>query len=105
MEQVEVAELHARLKRGAGPDVLDVREAWEVEIACLEGSLHIPMNEVPARLHELDPGRAVAVICHHGMRSFHVARFLEQQGFSQVMNVAGGIDAWARHIDGAMARY
>ena len=89
--------------------VLDVREPWECELAGLTGAMAVPMNQVPARLDELttaiDGGRDLAVICHSGVRSRHVAQFLEQNGFSDVLNVAGGIDAWSREVDPAVPRY
>ena len=81
------------------PQVLDVREPWEVAYAALPGALTIPMGQVPNRLEDLDPERAVICLCHHGMRSMQVALYLERCGFDQVWNLAGGIDAWARQVD------
>jgi rhodanese-related sulfurtransferase len=89
----------------ARPQVLDVRELWEVKIARIEGSLHIPMAQVPARIAELDAGADVVVVCHHGGRSMQVALFLEKQGFARVHNLAGGVDGWARSVDPAMPVY
>jgi rhodanese-related sulfurtransferase len=63
------------------------------------------MGEIPARLQELDPGRPVACLCHHGARSMRVAMFLAQNGFSRVANVAGGIDAWSLQRDPSVPRY
>ena len=107
------------MKQLSGPDVLamqaqaplllDVREPWEFALAAIrvEGlrTLHIPMNEIPARLAELDPNRPVVCICHHGMRSAQVVAFLERQGFGAVYNLAGGIDAWSVEVDPGVARY
>lgn len=91
------------------PIVLDVREAWEVRAAAVPAGefdvATIPMNEVPARLGELDAQRPVACLCHHGARSLQVAMFLAQQGFENVANVAGGIDAWSREVDAGVPRY
>ena len=87
------------------PQLLDVREPWEGATCALAGSISMPMGEVPARLDELDPDRPVVCICHHGVRSLHVAHFLSRQGVGQLFNLAGGIDAWAREIDPAMAVY
>lgn len=87
------------------PQLLDVREPWEVATCALAGSISMPMGEVPARLDETHPDRPVVCICHHGVRSLHVAHFLSRQGFGQLFNLAGGIDAWAREIDPAMAVY
>jgi rhodanese-related sulfurtransferase len=65
----------------------------------------MPMGSVPARYGELDPDAEVVVICHHGARSFQVAMFLEQQGFSRVFNLYGGVEAWSQQVDPAMPRY
>ncbi len=63
------------------------------------------MHELTKRLPELDPERTTVVICHHGIRSRHVATQLENFGFSQVINLTGGVDAWAHDIDKDMATY
>jgi rhodanese-related sulfurtransferase len=87
------------------PVLLDVREDWEFQTCQLAGSLHIPMGEIPQRLGELDRNAEVVVICHHGGRSMQVGMFLEQQGFSAVNNLAGGVDAWAKTVDPTMPVY
>lgn len=87
------------------PVLLDVRESWEYELCHLDGSTHVPMQAVAARLGELEPDREVVVVCHHGVRSMQVAIFLESEGFSSVHNLKGGVDAWAQDVDPAMARY
>jgi rhodanese-related sulfurtransferase len=63
------------------------------------------MQDLPARIDELDPEQDVVVICHHGIRSAIVAGFLVQRQFAQVWNLVGGIEAWAREVDPAMPRY
>jgi rhodanese-related sulfurtransferase len=110
--QVRPGELAAWFQARSGDDrpvVLDVREPWEVQAASVRPDgfdlVAIPMNQLPARLRELDPGRPVACLCHHGARSQRVASFLAQQGFGQVANVAGGIDAWSAERDPAVPRY
>ncbi|ARN20544.1 rhodanese-like domain-containing protein [Piscinibacter gummiphilus] len=112
MQQVRVTDLPALLAsfdEGARPVVLDVREPWEMQAAslALDGAptVCIPMNEVPARLAELDPAQPVLSLCHHGMRSLQVGAFLERQGFDQVFNIAGGIDAWSREVDASVPLY
>jgi rhodanese-related sulfurtransferase len=87
------------------PVLLDVREAWEYETCHLQGSLLIPMSSIPARQEELDPEQAIVCICHHGARSMQVGAFLERAGFEQVVNLTGGIHAWAMQIDSSMATY
>lgn len=85
--------------------LLDVREPYEYQIAHLKDSVLIPMNDIPMRLQELEKDRAIVVICHHGMRSENVAYYLDQQGFSKIYNLTGGIDTWARSCDSKMALY
>ena len=84
--------------------LLDVREAWELEIASLPGAVHIPMGEIADRLGELDTRIETFVLCRSGRRSYDVARFLQQYGFSAV-NLAGGILAWARDVDPDLPTY
>jgi rhodanese-related sulfurtransferase len=85
--------------------LIDVRETWEREIASIEPSAHIPMNDIPARLQELDPEQHIVVYCHHGGRSLSVTGWLRQQGFERVQSMAGGINRWSNQIDSAIPRY
>ena len=98
-------ELKARLDAGERLVVLDVREPDEVAIGRIAGAVHIPMNEVPQRLAELDPEAPIVAYCHHGMRSHAVGSWLLTQGFAEVYNLNGGIDAWATAVEPGMARY
>lgn len=89
--------------------VLDVREAWEIQTACVSEQgfelVKIPMHLIPPRLAELDRDQPTAVLCHHGGRSMQVAAFLLQHGFSHVANIAGGIHAWSSQVDGSVPTY
>ena len=112
MQQVSVRDLDSLLasfEASAVPVILDVREPWEVQTASLSidgvRTLCIPMNEVPQRLAELSPTQPLLSLCHHGMRSLQVASFLERQGFEDVYNIAGGIDAWSRQVDASVPLY
>jgi rhodanese-related sulfurtransferase len=104
--EIEPEEL-ANLVRSGASDLLllDVREDEERETARIEPSVHIPMNEVPGRLGEIPTDRRVVVYCHHGHRSALVAGYLEGQGYSRVLNLTGGIDAWAEIVDTSVPRY
>ena len=103
--QIEVGDLD-RWKRDAHAlAILDVREPWERDICGFDGSLNIPMAELPGRLGELPRDRPVVVVCHHGMRSLHATQWLRAQGHDQACNLQGGIDAWASQIDSSMKRY
>jgi rhodanese-related sulfurtransferase len=106
MRQLAAPALKAWLSQQSQPvTLLDVREPWEYSLCRLDGSLHIPLGQLGARLDELDPDRPTVVICHHGVRSLHAGAFLERQGFPDVVNLQGGIDGWARTVDPAMAVY
>lgn len=107
MRHLRPAELKAWLDAPdrTKPLLLDVREPWEYEVCHIEGATLVPMRSIQVRLAELDPQRETVVICHHGVRSYHVARFLEHNGFSNVINLTGGVDAWAKEADAAMPTY
>jgi len=105
MQEITVEEL-ARRRQSAEPFVLlDVREPDEVATVKIDGALWIPMGQIPQRIGELDPSVPTAVMCHHGGRSERVAAFLRAHGFKDVMNVDGGIDAYAQRIDTSLSRY
>lgn len=105
VDQLAPTEVARRLKESPkGIVLLDVREDWERELAHIDPSVHIPMNDVPTRLAELPKGRPVVVYCHHGSRSDMVAGYLEGEGF-QVSNLKGGIDAWSLTVDRKVQRY
>lgn len=111
--QVRPAELDTWLQaaRDHGrPVVLDVREPAELQAASISADaafdlVAIPMGSIPQRLHDLDPSRPIACLCHHGARSMRVAAFLQANGFAEVVNIAGGIDAWSAERDPAVPRY
>ena len=87
------------------PRLLDVREPREFDICKLEGSLLMPVASVPERYQELDKDEPVVVICHMGIRSVNMAGFLESQGFTQVINLTGGLSAWRNQVDPQMPTY
>jgi rhodanese-related sulfurtransferase len=88
-----------------GALILDVREPWELEIAAIDQALNMPMQSIPAALGALPRDQNLLILCHHGIRSMHVARFLEGHGFDALFNVVGGIDAWSREVNPALSRY
>jgi rhodanese-related sulfurtransferase len=87
------------------PLLLDVREPWEFQTCHIAGATAMPMRTVPTRIEELDQDAPVVCICHHGARSMQVAAFLEQNGFSDVTNLTGGVHAWALQVDNSMPTY
>ena len=106
MRQITASQLHDLLATDTErPFLLDVREPWEFELARIEGSELVPLGQLPGRLQELDPELETVVICHHGVRSMQAAFFLQAQGFRNVINLAGGIDAWSREVDPSTPSY
>lgn len=103
---MNAVELHSYLQSSqATPLLLDVREPWEYEKCHLEDSLLIPMRQIPIAMKELDQDQEIIVICHHGIRSRSVAMYLANNEFNQVINLTGGIDAWAKEVDHTMPTY
>lgn len=101
--EISASEAAVRLQSGEIQFVLDVREPFEWDLASLPGSIQMPMNSLQI---ELIPKEAKGVVlCHHGMRSMYVLKHLQAHGFSNLLNVAGGIDAWSREVDDAIPRY
>ncbi|HEX9392936.1 MAG TPA: rhodanese-like domain-containing protein [Usitatibacteraceae bacterium] len=87
------------------PLLLDVREPWEWQLAHIEGAQHLPMGMIPASVDRIDRTHPTVVICHHGMRSLQVIAFLQRQGFDNLHNLQGGIDAWSREVDSRVVLY
>ncbi len=105
IEDMTPSEFIRRRDSGELWQLLDVREAWEIDIARIDQTIDIPMAEIPARVAELDASQAVAVLCHAGGRSAQVANYLAQIGFDRVANIVGGIDTWSLDIDDSISRY
>lgn len=106
MRRFTARELQEYLEKAdTRPLLLDVREPWEFQVCRLPDSQLVPMRQIPMALDGLDPKRETVVICHHGVRSFAVARFLEQAGFTNVINLDGGVAGWARDVDPTMPTY
>jgi rhodanese-related sulfurtransferase len=105
MSDITPRDLKARLDRRDAPLLLDVRQDWETRLCRLDDAVHIPIEEIEVRTEELDPQVEIVVYCHQGVRSAAVASYLRGLGFTDVKNLAGGLDAWARTVDPTMRRY
>ncbi|MDD2760836.1 MAG: rhodanese-like domain-containing protein [Methylomonas sp.] len=103
--QMTVQQLQQRLENAERLVLLDVREPNEFAFAHIQGSLHIPLRQLPERVDELDQEQDILVLCHHGMRSQQACLFLEQAGFNRLYNLKGGIDAWSINCDPSTPRY
>ena len=107
MQTITATELAAWLANPERPDplLLDVREPAEFAICRIPGAKLVPMNTVTAHLSEMSEDAEIVCICHHGARSMQVASFLERQGFGKVINLTGGVHAWALQVDKTMQTY
>ncbi|MFY7805724.1 MAG: rhodanese-like domain-containing protein [Limnoraphis robusta] len=109
--EITVEELEHRLTEGSTENLqlVDVREPQEVEIAHLEGFINLPLSEFSQwsdKIHShLDLEKETLVMCHHGMRSAQMCQWLIRQGFTNVKNIAGGIDAYSAVVDPLIPRY
>ena len=102
---ISVRDLKGRLDKGDTIFLLDVREPHEYSMAKIEGSVLIPLGELPTSLDKLNSNDEIVALCHRGMRSADAVGFLMQQGFSNVKNLIGGIDAWSIEVDPEVPRY
>ena len=103
--ELEVSKLKEKLNNGSSPIIIDVREDFELEISKIEGSLHIPMNQIPNRLDELNPDNDYVIMCRTGVRSAQICEFLSNQNFRSIANLSGGINEWAKTIDSSLPIY
>lgn len=105
VEQLSVHDLKKKMDAGEKFLLVDVRNNNELDICKFENALHIPLHLLTARYTELPQDAEIILTCHHGGRSMQAANFLVNQGYRNVSNLVGGIEAWASHIDPNMARY
>ena len=107
MEQISATMLNAWLTDATRtkPVMVDVREPWELERCRIEGAQAMPLSSLPLQMNSLAREADTVMICHHGARSFQAGMFLEQQGFSHIINLQGGVAAWARDVDSTMPTY
>lgn len=105
VKSISVKELSERMHSGEKIHVIDVREPYEWEICRIDKTLNIPMSSLTKSIEKIPNSETTVIMCHHGVRSFHVIQYLQTKGFDQLMNLEGGIHAWALEVDEAMARY
>lgn len=101
---IEPADLAGRLRDGDAPDLLDVRETWEWDLARIPPARLLPLGDLEGSVGSLNPDREMVVYCHHGVRSRMAVSWLRMQGF-RARNLAGGIDRWSREVDPSVPRY
>lgn len=112
IDQIQPSQLPAWIssKSASGNTVvLDVREPYEVQTACVTANgfelVTLPMGSIVEKLSELDKDRPIACLCHHGSRSMQVAAYLSSQGFTHLANIEGGIHAWSSQVDPNVPTY
>ncbi len=103
--EITVQEAYRLVKNSPGVKIIDVREPFERDICSVAGADPIPMRQIPENMPTLPRDQHLLLLCHHGGRSMRVTQFLRAQGFENVTNIAGGIDAWASEIEPGMAKY
>lgn len=96
VKEVEAQELKARIDAGEDIALIDIRSDAEVAQGILPGAEHMAMHLIPLRMHDLPKDKDVVLYCRSGARSYHACNFLGQQGIGNVINLRGGIIAWAR---------
>ena len=106
MQEFSAQELKAHLETcNKPPLLLDVRQPWEYDVCKIENSISLPMSQITVEFKTLDFDRETVVICHHGIRSRRVGRYLEEAGFSNIINLSGGVAQWAKTVDTKMVTY
>jgi rhodanese-related sulfurtransferase len=107
ISEISAAEAQQRLRSERPPLLVDVREQHEWDFCHVAGSVLVPLSRFPEKSAESLPEKdaPLLMLCHHGVRSAHAAAYLRQNGYTDVTNVAGGIDAWSLDVDPAVPRY
>lgn len=104
--QISATELKQRLDQGDDIQIVDVREAHELAVAKMPGTIHIPLGQVLSRMSEIDPNRETVVHCKMGGRSAKAIEVLKRAGFTgSLTNLTGGITAWSNDVDPSVPKY
>jgi len=104
--EITPTEVKRRLEAGEELSLIDVRELAEHQICQIDGATLIPMRDVSQQFDRLEEApMPLIVFCHHGVRSLTVVSWLREQGLTDCLSMAGGIDAWSREVDPKVARY
>ncbi|HVG39510.1 MAG TPA: rhodanese-like domain-containing protein [Pyrinomonadaceae bacterium] len=104
-QEILPREVDEKMRRGERLRLIDVREPVEFELARVEGAELLPMSRLLSWIDSLNPDDALIVMCHHGVRSAHVCRYLVERGYRHVSNLVGGIDLWSAQVDENVPRY
>ena len=105
VKEIDVFELKQKLDLNQDLTIIDIREFSELDICKIKGTLHIPMMDIPQKMHQFDKNAELVVQCRSGSRSARVCEFLTHQGFNNVKNLKGGILDWIEFIDPSLESY
>ena len=105
MQEMNVQQLAEQVQAGTAPTLIDVREPNEYAFVHLPGAVLKPLGGIHEWAQELDKEQAYVLYCHTGARSWQATYLLERMGFTNVINLSGGIDAWSLHVDARVPRY
>ncbi len=104
-KSISAKELYELLNSAEKIQIIDVREHFEWDICSIEGTLNIPMNLIIESTDKISKDITTVIICHHGTRSKYVIQYLESIGYKNLINLHGGIHAWATDVDKSMSTY
>jgi rhodanese-related sulfurtransferase len=96
VKEIDSSTLQSRLAAGDEVHLVDIRTQGEVAGGVIPDAAHLPMHLIPVRLGELPKDKDVILYCRSGARSYHACSYIMKQGFDNVINLRGGIIAWAR---------
>lgn len=102
---ITVEEVKTKQSAGEKFRLIDVREATEHRTCRIAGAELKPLGQIAQWMTDLNPAEEIVLHCHHGGRSERACAFLAQQGFTNVKNLIGGIDAWSLKVDPSVPRY
>lgn len=105
VKSISVKELSEYINSGKKIPIIDVREQFEWEICRIEGTKNIPMSRLTESIEHMPSDESTVIMCHHGVRSLNVIHYLETKGYDKLINLEGGIHAWALEVDRGMAKY
>lgn len=103
--QLTATQLKQALDNGKQYDLIDVREDFEFDMCAIPNSRHIPLGELSKRAEEISKDTPTVIICHHGMRSAQAIMYLNSKGYTNLINLTGGVHAWANEVDETMVKY
>lgn len=105
IKDLSPGEIQTILTSGNPPVLIDVREQWEYDIVHLQNARLMPLSTFMQHFPELVPDKSYLIYCHHGVRSMQVCNYLQRMGFTDLINLQGGIEAYALEVDTTLARY